>query len=259
MSDTTHSAPGSGSPGSSQGGQQQSSATPTGGMPIEQIDRAQADRRENPNTRGISPARDQREAAAARAAGQQPSGEQQGNQQQQGSQPAAGGDEKIKFGDQELTVAELADLRKFKGEQDSRALTLPPTPEAYELKVPENFQLPAGVSKFEFNQNDPFLAQARQLAHRDKISQASFSEILGIYAGQRVAEATVINNARTAELAKLGGAATDRITAIRTFLHGTIGSDQAAAVEQMLCAILAIRPRARTAGGQNPRLRQDEF
>jgi hypothetical protein len=185
---------------------------------------------ENPNARGFSPARDAREAAVAR----QPGDQQQSDQQQPGSQPPAGGDEKIKFGDQELTVAELADLRKFKGEQDSRALTLPPTPEAYELKVPENFALPAGVSKFEFNQADPFLAQARQLAHRDKISQASFSEMLGLYAGERISEMSKINSARNAEIAKLGSLAPSRIDAVKSWAHGVLGSELGGAIEQML-------------------------
>jgi hypothetical protein len=200
--------------GQQQGGQQQPAPRPP----------------ENPNTRGHSPARDAREAAAAR----QPGAEQQSDQQQPGSQPPAGGDEKIKFGDQELTVAELADLRKFKGEQDSRALTLPPTPEAYELKVPENFALPAGVSKFEFNQADTFLAQARQLAHRDKISQASFSEMLGLYAGERISEMSKINTARNAEIAKLGSLAPSRIDAVKSWAHGVLGSDLGGAIEQML-------------------------
>jgi hypothetical protein len=222
----THSGQGAGSQGSgAQGGGQQ----PAAGAPAPQSGQPQGGQQQQPvdRTRGHSPARDLRE----RLASQQQQDPQDGQQQQA---PAAGGDEKIKFGDQELTVAELADLRKFKGEQDSRALTLPPTPEAYELKVPENFALPAGVSKFEFNQADPFLAQARQLAHRDKISQSSFSEILGLYAAERISEATKINTARTAEIAKLGSLAPSRIDAVKTWAHGTLGSELGGAIEQML-------------------------
>ena len=221
------------------GGQQQSSAAPAGGMPIEQIDRAaprqQPVRTENPNvSRGISPAGRSREEAAARQSGQQPGAEQQSDQQQPGSQPPAGGDEKIKFGDQELAVAELADLRKFKGEQDARKLTLPKDPNGYTLDLPADFKPPAGV-KFEFNKSDPVLARARELAHSRGMDQSTFSDFLGVYAANRVAEANTINTARNAELARLGSAATDRITAIRTFLHGTIGSDLAGAIEQTLC------------------------
>jgi hypothetical protein len=224
MTDT----PSQGGQPQSGGGQQQSGAAPAGGMPIEQIDRAQADRRENPNTRGVSGARDQREAAAARTAGQQP-----GTEQQPGSQPPAGGEE-IQIGDVKISPDEFKKVMQFKGEQDARKLTLPKDANGYELTLPADFKPPEGV-KFEFNKDDPTIARARQLALNRGLDQQTFSDFLSVYAAERIADASKINTARNTEIAKLGSAAPQRIDAIRTFLHGTIGSDLAGAIEQTLC------------------------
>jgi hypothetical protein len=229
MSDT-HSS-GAGSQGSgAQGGASPASSS----QPLEQLDRQaqhQQQQRppENPNTRGHSPARDAREAAAAR----QPGAEQSSDQQQPGSQPPAGG-EKIKIGDVEISPDEFKKVMQFKGEQDARKLTLPTSAEGYELKVPADFKPPGDV-KFEFNKDDPVLANARKLALARGMDQGTFSDFLGVYAAERISEAVKINTARNAEIAKLGTMAPQRIDAIRTWAHGTLGSDLGGAIDQMLC------------------------
>jgi hypothetical protein len=119
------------------------------------------------------------------------------------------------------------------GAEDARKLTLPTTPEAYELKVPADFKPPADV-KFEFNPNDPTIARARQLALNRGLDQDTFSDFLGCYAAERIAEASKINTARNAEIAKLGTMAPQRIDAIKTFVHATCGSELGGALEQML-------------------------
>jgi len=227
MSDTPSQGAGSPSQGTTApGGQQQSSAAPTGGMPIEQIDRAQADRRENPNSRGFSPARDAREAAA-RA--------KPGAEQQPGSQPPAGADgDEVQVGQIKVSAKRFAEIMQRQGAEDARKLTLPTTPEAYTFDLPADFKPPEGV-KFEFNKNDPTLARARELAFNRKLDQETFGDFLSVYAAERISEATKINTARNAQIQKLGSAAPQRIDAIRTFIHATCGSDLGAAIEQMLC------------------------
>ena len=209
-------------------GQQPGGAAPAGNsQPLDQLDRqAQHQQQrppENPNTRGHSPARDAREA-----------GDQQQSDQQHQQQQQTPGSEEIQIGDVKISPDKFKAIMQRQGEIDARDLTLPKDANGYELKVPENFKLPAGVSKFEFNKDDPFLAQARQLAHERKIDQSTFSEVLGIYAGQRIKEMSVINTARTAEIAKLGSLAPSRIDAVKTWAHGVLGSDLGGAIEQML-------------------------
>jgi hypothetical protein len=222
MSDTHSSGAGSPSPGNAapggasdqqnqnSGGQQQPAPRPA----------------ENPNTRGHSPARDTREAAAAR----QPGAEQLSDQQQQQQTP---GSDEVTIGDVKISPDKFKAIMQRQGEIDARELTLPKDPNGYELKLPADFKPPEGV-KYEFNKDDPTLARARQLALNRKLDQATFSDFLSCYAAERIAEATKINTARNAEIAKLGTMAPQRIDAVKTWAHGTLGSELGGAIEQML-------------------------
>jgi hypothetical protein len=182
---------------------------------------------------------------AARDLGRDKLGAQGFESQQQtpGQQPQtpAPGSEKIKIGDVEISPDEFKEVMQFKGEHDARKLTLPANPEAYELKLPDTFKLPDGVQSFEFNKDDPLLAQARQLAHTRGLDQNTFSDFLSLYAAERVADAVKINNARNAEIAKLGTMAPQRIDAVKTWAHGALGSELGGAIEQMLVTSRQVR------------------
>jgi len=162
---------------------------------------------ENPHTRGHSPARDTREQAAA-AAGQTPPVETKVVPDATKQEPA-----RIKVGDLELTEPELRDLMADKATRDSVKLSLPPSPDAYEMKLPADFKGPEGVT-FEFNNSGLAVAQARAFAHRHGLSQAAFTELTGIYAGEKAQEFAVFNAAKAAEVGKLGGAGAARVTAV---------------------------------------------
>jgi hypothetical protein len=228
MTDTPAAPGGQPQPG---GGQQPGGAAPAGGsQPLDQLDRqAQHQQQrppENPNTRGHSPARDSREAAAARQPGAQPQGDEQQHEQ------AAGSDE-VQIGDVKISPDKFKAIMQRQGEIDARELTLPKDPNGYELKLPADFKPPEGV-KYEFNKDDPTLARARQLALNRKLDQATFSDFLSCYAAERISEMTKINTARNAEIAKLGTMAPQRIDAVKTWAHGTLGSELGGAIEQML-------------------------
>lgn len=81
---------------------------------------------ENPRSRGHSPARDQREAAAARSAGEDPQREAPSGDQQ--TSPPAG--EKIKVGKFEVSEGELAAMMDRQAQDDLRKATVPAAPEA---------------------------------------------------------------------------------------------------------------------------------
>jgi hypothetical protein len=108
--------------------------------------------------------------------------------------------------------------------EDSRLLSLPQTPEAYKTELPADFKAPEGVT-FQFNENDPLLAQAKAVAHELKIPQEGFNKLLGLYAGAQVATEAQVQAARSQEIAKLGPAGPARVTAVQTFLKSTIGDE----------------------------------
>lgn len=115
--------------------------------------------------------------------------------------------------------------------EDSRRLTLPQTPEAYQIALPADFKAPEGI-EFKFVDNDPLLAQAREVMHnidQGKLSgQEAFSKLLGLYAGSQVGQAAQVAAARNAEVAKLGPTGPARVDTIGTFFKATLGDAEGA-------------------------------
>jgi hypothetical protein len=140
----------------------------------------------------------------------------------------------------EFTEQELRDFLTARGESELRKATLPATPENYEAKLPENFEMPAGF-KVEFNETDPLLIDARNWAHSKGFSQAEFSEMVGIYASAKAKEAAFINTAAAAEVAKLGANGTSRVSAIETWLRGQIGDDLAGPMRSVMVTEKIVR------------------
>jgi hypothetical protein len=156
----------------------------------------------NPRNRGISPARDWREQHQQRSAapdapqeqlaldvGQQPAGQQQ--------PPAAPATYNIDGA--EFSADDLRAALKHRSEDQIRRSGLPASPEAYELKLPADFQAPQGVS-FQFDQSSTELQNFRQLAHARGIDQQTFSEALGVYAAAKIGEQQHLAVARDAEM-----------------------------------------------------------
>jgi hypothetical protein len=117
-----------------------------------------------------------------------------------------------------------ADLRKhidelatFKAAEDSRRATLPQTPEAYELKLPETFKAPDGID-VKLDVNDPMFKSARELAHAKGWSQADFSDALGIVANIKATEAATYETLKAQNLEGLGAKGPERIDAVTRYL-----------------------------------------
>jgi hypothetical protein len=166
-------------------------------------------------------------------------GQPRGGNQQQNAPADPASLEKIKVGEVEMTKGDLADMLAQKALRDSVKVTLP-TPEAYKVELPANFQAPEGVS-FEFNRDDPALKQAKDFAHKHNLSQEAFSDLAGIYAATKVGEVLQFQTALKAEVAKLGSAATARVTAVQTWLQAMGGDDAGP-----LMKVLEIAPVAKT-------------
>jgi hypothetical protein len=158
--------------------------------------------------------------------------ERRAHQMQEPGQPAAAVP-KIRVGDGEFTATELQEAVAAKALETSRKLTLPQSPDAYEIRLPDQFVPPEGVT-FEFNNDDPLLARAREVAHARGIDQEGFSELLGIYAGAQVQDQATVKAARDAEVAKLGPAGPARVDAVLNWTKGMVGVPAAQALSQML-------------------------
>jgi hypothetical protein len=115
---------------------------------------------ENPRARGHSPAVEQREAAAARAAGEPPAVPDD-------PQAPAHSTEKLKVGKYEVSEADLATMMDRQAQDDLRKATIPPSPDAYELKISPDAKLPGSV-EFKFDGNDPRVDRRQKLGARPR-------------------------------------------------------------------------------------------
>lgn len=180
---------------------------------------------ENPRARGHSPARDQREATAAQATGQEaPAADPAGEHQAPPAAPEDG--TKFKVGKFEVSEGEIAAMMDRQAQDDLRAATRPASLEAYEAKLPADLKLPGGQS-YTFNQNDPSLVAARNLAHAKGWSQQDFSEALGIFASHIAGEQAALAERSQQEIAKIGANGPQRVDAVSKWITGVVGEADA--------------------------------
>lgn len=116
------------------------------------------------------------------------------------------------------------DLTAFKAAEDSRKLTLPTKPEEYRLELPKDFKPPQGV-EFKFDEKDPLLPQAREFALKNGWTQDQFSGAMGLHAAAKIAEKQNIEQAKTAEVQKLGVNGPARKTLVDTWLKAQLGDE----------------------------------
>jgi hypothetical protein len=140
--------------------------------------------------------------------------------------------------DKGFKKADFDSLVALKAETDSRAASLPATADKYEIKlptsfkVPDGFELPQGESLI--NADDPRVAAAREYAHKNKLSQGEFEELLAFGANMDIAERGRMKEAVGKEREKLGGRAVERIKAVTTWLDAKLGGEQAASLHSMM-------------------------
>jgi hypothetical protein len=142
----------------------------------------------------------------------------------------------------EVSEQELRDLVAHKAQTDSQKLTTP-KPGEYQLKFNDDFILPQGV-EWRWNEADPLLAQVREFASTNNMSQATFSRLLQMHAASRVGEDMAFAEAKAREVQALGDAANQRVDAVKTWLKA-MAPDHFAG----LARVLEMAPSAATVRG----------
>lgn len=122
----------------------------------------------------------------------------------------------------EKTVNERNEYAALKAVEDSKALTLPQTPEAYAHELPADFKLPEGID-VKIDANDPAMAAAKAWAHANKVPQAEFSKLLALNAGILAAKEQKVAALSSAHLEGLGAAKEARIDAVTRWLTNSYG------------------------------------
>jgi hypothetical protein len=181
---------------------------------------------ENPRARGYSPAMEQREAAAARAAGEPAPAAPAATAADQQQPPARG--EKVRVGEYEISAEELGALMQRQAQDDLRKATAPPTPQDYKLALPENLKLP-GDQKFTFDEAGAKATfdAAKAWAHSRGLSQSDFSEMMGLYVSHQTTVDAALAARSAAEVAKVGINAPQRVDAVGKWITGMVGEADA--------------------------------
>jgi hypothetical protein len=148
---------------------------------------------------------------------------------------------KLRIGELELSEADVRGIMERKSLEDSRRAQMPATPGEYSLNLPEDFK---GAGEWVWNLNDPTAAASlgmlKEYAHSVGLDQSSFSKLLGIYAGHAVAEERRFNEAKAAELGKLGTNAPGRVDAVNRWLESQLPSDLARALRMSMHTAKAV-------------------
>jgi hypothetical protein len=151
-----------------------------------------------------------------------------------------GAEPKYKIGGYELSESEAAGLMERHALEESRKLTMPAEPSGYALELPKDFVTPQGI-EFQFFENDPAVALAREFAHKNGFSQEQFSAMSAIYATTRIQEITALNNAVKVEIGKLGAAGTARVTAVQGWLNAVVGPELGAAMNKAMFSAAVVQ------------------
>jgi hypothetical protein len=152
--------------------------------------------------------------------------------------PASVADGKLVVGDLTLDADSIKGLMERHALEQSRRANTPADAASYNLDLPSDFVLPAGVGEFKFDLENPVSAASigmlKEYSKSIGLSQPEFSRILGIYAGHHVSEQQKFAEAQRAEIAKLGVNAPTRVDAVTTWLEAQVGSDLAGALRKTM-------------------------
>jgi hypothetical protein len=139
----------------------------------------------------------------------------------------------LKVGKYEVSEAELASMMDRQAQDDLRKATVPPSPDAYELKISPDAKLPGNV-EFKFDGNDPSLIAAKNWAHARGLDQGAFSEMLTLYASHVAQQQQVLATRAAAEVAKAGVNAPARVDAVGKWITAEMGEADAAPIRATL-------------------------
>jgi hypothetical protein len=148
-----------------------------------------------------------------------------------GEPPAPESDKpKIRIGNsvagfEEVSEEQIQSWRTEAAAQVSRRATLPATADLYEIKLPESFKAPEGFENWKPDEKHMLMQQARAFAHKVGLSQAEFSELLGLHSAQQIGTAQFLEKGRAAEIAKLGSNASLRVTAVQDYIRSVAGDE----------------------------------
>lgn len=116
------------------------------------------------------------------------------------------------------------ELSDFKAATEAQKAALPDAAEKYEVKLPDEFQMPDGWT---VNADDPAWKAGREFAHKNGLSQEQFSSMAALYIEQQIAAKTandaLVTQAVAARDKALGSNGAQRVDALNTWFKAEFG------------------------------------
>lgn len=116
------------------------------------------------------------------------------------------------------------ELSAYQAEQSIKQQSVPQSADEYALELPQDFENPLG-GEITFDNESPFMAQAREAAHEMGLSQEGFSKLLAIYTAAQIHENQKFGKMRDEQVKALGANGPARVDAITTWLKSQ-GADE---------------------------------
>jgi hypothetical protein len=158
-----------------------------------------------------------------------------------GAQPqpgpaAVGADGRLVVGDMTLSPEDVRGLLERKGIEDSRRASMPASAADYATELPSDFQVPAGLEWAwdETPVGQATMGQVKTWAFENGFDQSQFSRMLSFFASHQLREQQQFNQARSAEITKLGSNAAGRVDAVNTWLTSMVGSELAGSLRKSM-------------------------
>lgn len=127
----------------------------------------------------------------------------------------------------------IGELAAIKAQHDARVAALPKDAAGYQIAPPEDFKIPEGWA---LDENHPLAAPVRAIAHKHQLPQEAVSDFVQAYSEAQIAAKKRDDEARAAEVAKLGTNGTQRVTASMTFWKSFGGEHGAGLFDHELTA-----------------------
>jgi hypothetical protein len=134
---------------------------------------------------------------------------------------------------------EVAALRTAKAEWENARSTVPESPDKYEFKLPEGFQVPEGL---QMNPDDPRLPMVRKMAHEGQFTQKQFELLARMDAEFKANEMAEFNKRAKAEGEKLGpDGGKARVDAVTRGLSGALGEQMTKHLVPMMVGAIQVQ------------------
>lgn len=149
---------------------------------------------------------------------------------------------------------EHAELVAEKAARDSAAASVVESPDKYEISLPADVPLPEGF-EFDISDSHPMVGPLREFAFANKLTQEQVNGLVKLDLQRQLGEIEQMREAASAEKAKLGSKATERIDAVTRWAQATLGAEHANALLPMMYSarqVEAFEKLITAAGGKLP-------